>query len=67
MKVVRYGTCDKCQTDNNELFDYNGRKLCKDNQCYQEELERDSGKDQLDKDRLEEYRKLCAGTHTIIT
>ena len=56
------GKCQKCQTDVTELFDYNGRKLCKVNFCYDEEIERDSGKAERDLEKLNEYRRLVAGT-----
>lgn len=46
--------------------EYNDMWLCHDNLCYEEEVEKDSGKHILDKERLEEYRKMVAGTKGIV-
>lgn len=54
------GICDKCSTENSLLFQYGNKWLCKANECYQEEVERDSGR-HIDLDRkLEEHRKIIA-------
>ena len=57
-----YGRCDKCNTDNSELFEYDSRWLCKANACYSEEVERNSEKQFRDQEKLTDYRKLVQGT-----
>ena len=57
-----YGICDKCRTANSELFEYDGKWLCRANECFMEEIERDSGKQFRDQDKLEDYRRLVQGT-----
>ena len=56
------GICEKCGTENSELFEYDGRYLCKANECLTEELERDSERHILLNEKLENYKKLVAGT-----
>lgn len=65
MSNDKYGTCNKCQTKWIKLYSYNDRWLCKDNLCYQEEVEKGSGKQERDLENLEKYRQLVAGTHDI--
>lgn len=62
-KVPTIGKCMKCATQNSELFDYDGRKLCKANECFMEEVERDSGKQFRDQDKLNDYKRLVQGTN----
>ena len=57
-----YGRCEKCATEHSELFEYDGKYLCKANECYMEEVERDSGKQLRDQDKLNDYKRLCQGT-----
>lgn len=55
----KIGICQKCNTENSELFEYsNGVFLCKAGECYQEELERDSGRHVILEQKLKNYRKL---------
>ena len=58
-----YGFCDKCNTEFSELFEFEDRHLCKANACFQEEVERASEKHLLDEEKLNDYRKLVAGTN----
>jgi len=57
-----YGRCDKCATANSELFEYDGKWLCRANECFMEEVEKDSGKQFRDQDKLSDYKKLVQGT-----
>ena len=53
------GTCDKCSTENSELHEYRtGVFLCKANECWQEEVERDSGRHIRLNQKLEDYRSI---------
>ena len=61
----KYSTCEKCQTEWSEVFEYNDRWLCDSNGCLSEEIERDSEKHIRDEDSLDEYRQLCNGTNNI--
>jgi len=57
------GICDKCGTEKSYLFEYRSDYwICKANECFQEEVERDSGRHVRKNDKLEDYRKLVAGT-----
>jgi hypothetical protein len=62
---MKMGTCEKCGTKWSELFQYKDHWLCKSNCCYQEEMDKDSGKIDRDIEKLEEYRQLCQGTKGI--
>ena len=62
---MKQGTCEKCGTKWSELFLYGDRWLCKSACCFQEEVEKDSGKIDKDIEKLEEYRQLCQGTKGI--
>lgn len=54
-------TCDKCGTENSEVFEYRrGYWICKINGCFSEEQERDSGRHIIKNRQLEDYRKLIA-------
>jgi hypothetical protein len=54
-----YGDCGKCGTENSELFEYRpGYFICKANECWAEETERDSGRHILLNAELEEYRRI---------
>ncbi len=57
-----YGICDKCGTNDSELFEYEGRWLCKANACYAEEVDRNKEKQFRDQEKLNDYRKLVQGT-----
>jgi len=58
----RVKTCDKCMTVLSKCYEYNGRWLCKANVCYQEEIEKDSGKWERDEANLDLYKDLVART-----
>ena len=55
--------CDKCHTENSEVFEYEGRWLCKINGCYEEELEKNSGIHEERDEKLQDYRRMCQGTN----
>ena len=57
-----YGICDKCGTDDSELFEYEGSWLCKANACFTEETERNKEKQFRDQEKLIDYRRLVQGT-----
>ena len=63
-KTPVYFTCEKCGTENSEVFEYNDRWLCKANACYQEETEHDSNIQEEREQNLDDYKRLCAGTNT---
>jgi hypothetical protein len=53
------GTCYKCGTDNVDLYEYRpGYMICKVNQCWEEEKERDSGRHIRLNRNLEAYRQI---------
>ncbi len=53
------GTCDKCGTENSELFEYRtGVFLCRANECWTEETERDSGRHVRLNQKVENYRSI---------
>ena len=52
------GICDKCGTENSELFQYkNGYYICQANECWTEEVERNSGRHIRLNKKLERLRK----------
>lgn len=54
-----YGTCRKCSTENSLLFQYRpGYFICKANNCWDDECERDSGRHILMNAKLEEYSRI---------
>lgn len=54
----RIGDCRKCSTQNSELFEYRpGYFICKANGCWDEEVERNSGRHIILNRKLEEYRR----------
>lgn len=62
---MKFADCEKCQTKWVEVKLYNGRLLGISCLCYQEELEKDSGKHIRDLEKLEEYRSLVNSTKNI--
>lgn len=61
-----YGTCQKCNTEYSEVFQYKPNYwICKANECWAEELEHDSGRAELMKQALTDYQKLVRGTQVI--
>jgi hypothetical protein len=59
------GQCDKCQTTMVTLYEFGDRMLCKANYCFQEEVEKASGKSFEDKAVLDEYRLLINATKNV--
>ena len=58
-----YGDCMKCGTTQSELFEYTaGYWICKAVGCWDEEVERDSGRHEILNEKLEDYKKLCQGS-----
>ena len=58
-----YGTCMKCNTENSLLYEYDNEYwICKAAGCWEEEVERDSGRHEILEDNLNDYRRLVAGT-----
>lgn len=57
-----YGTCQKCGTENSILHQYKPNYwICRVN-CFFEEKERDSGRHKIKQKKLDDYRKICAGS-----
>ena len=55
----KIGDCRKCFTENSLLYEYRpGYFICKANGCYDEEVERDSGRHILLNKKLEDYRRV---------
>jgi len=63
-EVPVIGTCRKCDTTESELFEYRaGFWICKAGTCWDEEVERDSGRHIEKNEKLKDYRRLVAGTN----
>lgn len=61
MEFPIYGPCNKCNTENSLLFEYKpGYFICKANECWEEEVERDSGRHIEQERKLDDYRKLVS-------
>ena len=57
-------TCDKCATENSELFEYRpGYWICTANACWDEEVEHDSERHVEQHRAVETYRQLVQGTN----
>ena len=57
------GTCMKCGTENSELFQHkNGYYICRANECWTEEVERNSGRHIRLNRKLERIRKALSHT-----
>ena len=60
-KFPIYGTCNKCGTENSLLQEYRpGYFICSANECWTEELERESGRHIILNKKLEDYRRVIA-------
>lgn len=57
---AKIGICDKCGEEDSELFIYGNRWLCKANECYTEEQERDSGIHITREKKLQDYINLVS-------
>lgn len=58
-EFAKIGTCQKCGTTNSELFQYrSGFFICRGALCWDEEVERDTGRHLMLNKKLEDYRKI---------
>ncbi len=56
------GDCDKCHTEASWVYEFDdGRLLCVANSCWEEEIERDSGKEERDTQFVEDLHGIVRG------
>ncbi len=63
--MAKYGDCQKCGSKWQKLVWHNDRLVGISCGCYDEEVEKDSNKAEMDLEKVEEQRKIVAGSKNI--